>query len=199
MKKTANKSKAKSTTKVAGKKPVRKVAPKKSGVRAAAGDIITLILEDHKPLKRLIKIMKSDKPLSERKAAYKEFVPLLVAHAKPEEQTWYVAMKQDEDMREHAFEGDVEHQLADQMAEEAERAEDGDLYGARIKVLAELVEHHIKEEEEEMLPEYRKNSESEDRVALGEKYLQLKAQIEAEGSDDSPSEKKLKRSDQMYA
>lgn len=194
MKKSASKSK----TKPAAKKPVRKPAKKKS-VRAAAGDIVTLILHDHMPLKRLIKIMKSDKPFSERKAAYKEFVPLLVAHAKAEEQSLYVAMKADDDLREEAFEGDVEHQLADQMAEEAERAEEKDLYGARIKVLAELVEHHIKEEEDELLPDYRKHSEADDRVALGEKYLQLKAQIEAEGSDDSPSEGKMKRNEQLHA
>ena len=50
-----------------------------------------LILEDHKPLKQLIKIMKnSDKSLAEREAAFLKFAPLLNIHAKSEEEVLYV-------------------------------------------------------------------------------------------------------------
>ncbi|MBX2989377.1 MAG: hemerythrin domain-containing protein [Bdellovibrionaceae bacterium] len=147
----------------------------------AAEDIVQLILEDHKPLKKLIKIMKdTDKDLEERKAAFEQFAPLLVTHAKPEEQSLYVYMKKDEDTREEALEGDVEHGLADQMLEEAKRTDDEDLWTARVKVLAELVEHHIEEEEEELLPEFKKNSEPEERRKLGHIFLRLKDKIEVE-------------------
>lgn len=152
-------------------------------------DIINLILQDHKPLKELIKIMKDDEATpAERKQAFKKFAPLLVRHAKPEEQTWYVAMKKDDDTREEGLEGDVEHGLADQMAEEAKRTEDEDLLLARIKVLAELVEHHIEEEEEEMLPDYRENSELEERIEWGFAYLEAQTEIDAMGDDDAPHE-----------
>src|SRR5437868_1921736 len=58
------------------------------------GDVIPMILEDHQPLKKLIKIMKNlDKDLSERQNAFEEFAPLLVTHAKPEEQTVYTFLK----------------------------------------------------------------------------------------------------------
>lgn len=53
-------------------------------------DIIDAILEDHEPLKELIEIMKdSEKPFDQRLDAFEEFAPLLIAHAKPEEETLY--------------------------------------------------------------------------------------------------------------
>lgn len=180
------------TAKTMKKKTKRSVKKSVNRTRArdSAEDIISMILEDHKPLKSLIKIMKnSDKyDLTERQNAFEEFCPRLITHAKPEEQTMYVYMKGEEELREGGFEGDVEHQLADQMIEEAKRTEDEDLWSARVKVLAELVEHHIKEEEEELLPDFRRHSEKAERQKMGEQFLRLKSRIEAKGGVDSPSE-----------
>jgi hemerythrin superfamily protein len=166
------------------KKPVKKAAPKTN-----KEDIIEMILHDHKALKKLIKVMKnSDKDLSERQEAFEEFAPLLVVHAKPEEQTMYVFMKDDEDLREEGFEGDVEHGLADQLLEEIKRTDDEDLWGARVKVLAELVEHHIEEEEDELLPDFRKHSDIEERVQMGAKFMELKHKLEEQGGKDTVEE-----------
>jgi hypothetical protein len=143
------------------------------------GDIIELILDDHVALKRLIKILKDDEnDIGERYAAFGEFAPLLTIHAKPEEQTLYVEMKKDDDQRVDAHEGDIEHALAEQLLNEAKMTIDEDVWTAKVKVLAELVEHHIEEEEEEMLPQFRKNSDQETRLILGEKFLQLKEAID---------------------
>lgn len=153
-------------------------------------DIVNLILEDHKPLKQLIKVMKdTDKDLEVRADAFAEFAPLLISHAKPEEQVLYTFMKSDEELREEGFEGDVEHQLADQMVEEIMRTEDQDLWSARVKVLAELVEHHIEEEEEELLPDFKKNSEVKERSKMGEMFLRLKTEMLAKGGLDTVPEK----------
>lgn len=153
-------------------------------------DIINMILEDHKPLKNLIKILKNeDKDLNERKAAFEEFAILLTSHAKPEEQTIYVAMKKNEECRMYALEGDIEHGIADQLLEEIKRTEgDDDLWTARVKVLAELVEHHIEEEEEELLPVFRKASDVGHRINLGQQFLRLKTLLLQQGGEDSPKE-----------
>ncbi|MBC7458835.1 MAG: hemerythrin domain-containing protein [Bdellovibrionaceae bacterium] len=156
-------------------------------------DILNMILEDHKPLKQLIKILKNDeKDLNQRKAAFEEFAILLVSHAKPEEQTLYVAMKKKEDLRAEALEGDVEHGLADQLVEEIHRTEnDDDLWSARTKVLAELVEHHIEEEEKQLLPDYRKKSTPNERIQLGQAFLKIKTELLEQGGVDSPNEASL--------
>ncbi|RYZ80734.1 MAG: hemerythrin domain-containing protein [Proteobacteria bacterium] len=185
--KSASKTSAKKSS-AASKATVKKQAKPKQEM--AGDDIIDLILEDHKPLKKLIKVLKnSDKyDLEERQEAFEEFAPLLITHAKPEEQTLYIAMKDEEDLREEGYEGDVEHALADQLLEEIKRTDDEDLWSARVKVLAEMVEHHIEEEEEEMLPDFRKNSEVEQRAELGAIYVEKKAKLEAMGGKDSPEE-----------
>src|SRR4051794_32895214 len=95
--------------------PHTKSKPVKRAAVNQHTDLIELILEDHKLLKKLIKVMKSeDAEYEEKREAFEEFAPLLVAHAKPEEQVLYNFMKQDEDLRMEGFEGDVEHGLADQ-------------------------------------------------------------------------------------
>lgn len=156
----------------------------------ANSDIVNLILEDHKPLKKLISIMKNlDKDMETRAEAFEEFAPLLLSHAKPEEQTLYTFMKSEEESRELGFEGDVEHQLADQLVEEIMRTDDEDLWSARVKVLAELVEHHIEEEEEELLPDFKKHAEDRDRMTLGQKFLLLKTKMLEQGGLDTEREK----------
>ena len=172
-------------TKKTSKKTVTVRASKKSLEREF--DIVDLILEDHKPLKRLIKIMKdNEKSLEERQLAYKEFAPLLAKHAKPEEQILYVHMKRDKNLRTEGFEGDVEHVLAEQMLDEAKTTGDQELWSARVKVLAELVEHHIKEEEEELLPKFNKFSTTEDRVSMGIEYLEAQDNTLSDGNEREP-------------
>ncbi len=180
-------------TKKSAKKSTKRSATKQAAPQKTETDIIKLILEDHKPLKELIEVLKdSEQSFLKRSAAFEEFAPLLVSHAKPEEESLYVFMKDDEELREDGFEGDVEHSLADQMIEEIKRTEDDeDLWSARVKVLAEMVEHHIEEEEEEMLPEVKKHSKIEDRARLGEQYLKLRAKYEAMGGEDAPHEKEI--------
>lgn len=156
-----------------------------TNVQLKGSDIIDIILEDHKPLKKLIKIMKdSDQDESERFTAFNEFATTLVAHAKPEEEILYTFMKKNEELRTEGFEGDVEHAIADQLVEEIKRTTNTDLKSARIKVLAELVEHHIEEEEEELLPKFKKGSEKQQRSSMGDEFLELKIKYLAAGNDN---------------
>ncbi len=179
------------TRKVVSSKVSKRAAkPRVSGKATDPNDIVSLILKDHKPLKSLIKVLKEpEKGMGERRKAFEEFAPLLVAHAKPEEAALYSHMKRDDDLREEAFEGDAEHALADQLLEDLKTITDPDLWSAKVKVLAELVEHHIEEEEEEMLPDFQKQVSIEDRIGIGQKYLALKPQFEA---GDSPAQSDAK-------
>jgi hypothetical protein len=46
---------------------------------------------------------------------------------------------------------------------------------AKVKVLAELVEHHIEEEEEKNLPKFKRASSAQERDDLGRKYLERRS------------------------
>ncbi len=155
---------------------VRRVMSQFTGSDVQEIDIIDLIKEDHKCLKDLIKIMKSDDAtFAEKKAAFKRFVPIVTAHAKPEGATWYAVMKRDAKLKGEGLEGDVEHELVDQLCAELKRTTGKDLFMAKLKVLGEFLEHHIEEEEEDMLPDYKKNSTAAERAKLGAKYLKLRS------------------------
>lgn len=141
-------------------------------------DIVELILQDHRPLKDLIKILKNAKgDASERFEAFEKFAPLLLSHAKPEEESLYDFLKSNDEMILEGIEGDTEHGLALQLVDEIYDTVDENLWSAKVKVLAELVEHHIKEEEGAMLPHFRKHSTPEERTSLGAQYLRLRDQM----------------------
>ena len=179
---TKEKKKSKSNSKAKSHKA-------KSSSIDSDNDIVGLILTDHKALREMIETLKDEDEELEKKAeVFEQFAPTLIAHAKPEEKTLYLAMKEIDDLRSEGFEGEVEHTLADQLVEEIKRTRDEDEWMAKVKVLAELVEHHIEEEEEELLPNYKKESSKEDRFELGIQFLDAKAEIESEGSDDAPPE-----------
>lgn len=157
-------------------------------------DIIGLILDDHKIIKELIETMKDeDADQDELRDAFDEFAPTLLAHAKPEEQTLYKRMKEMKELRSGGFEAEVEHALAEQLIEEIKSTKDKETWRAKVKVLAEIVEHHVEEEEKEFLPDFKKESEKEDREQLGEQFLALKQEFEAQGSDDAPSEAQMEK------
>lgn len=141
-------------------------------------EIVDLIKNDHKEIKELIEVMKSEESSDiEIAEAFSEFKYFLTAHAKPEEEVLYNFMKSngDEEIQLLAHEGDVEHTLADQLVEEAGNEEDKLKFRANVKVLAELVEHHIEEEEEEILPKLSKKVDLDTRRELANEYLMLRA------------------------
>lgn len=143
------------------------------------GDIISLILRDHRPLKKLIETLKDDElEKAGKEAALEEFALKLTSHAKAEEQTLYVQMKEYKELRVESFEGDTEHAIADQLVQEINATPDDDEWNAKVKVLAEMVEHHIEEEEETILAEVKEKMAAKVRLAVGAAYTEIKEELD---------------------
>lgn len=93
----------------------------------------------------------------------------LTIHARIEEEIFYPAVREagkatEQDMIDEAV---VEHASAkDLIAQLEEMDPEDDLYDAKVKVLGELIDHHVEEEEDEMFPKARKLKL--DMLALGE-------------------------------
>ena len=147
-------------------------------------DITALILRDHEPIKELILILKdSEVSITKKRPAYAEFEKILSHHAKAEEKSLYVHMKKEDNLRLEGLEGDVEHTLADQLIKEIDQIKnDDDTWMAKVKVLSELVDHHVKEEEKEVLKQVRKEFDVDTRIEIGKEYSQLLSQFQAMGS-----------------
>ncbi|MGE4133607.1 MAG: hemerythrin domain-containing protein [Bdellovibrionales bacterium] len=164
--------------------------------KSSGQEITDYIMKDHKEIRECLKIMKdSEADIGDREDAFFRFIPLFVAHAKPEECVLYSHLKSFEDLRTLGFEGETEHDLAERMLAAAERSRDDDVWCARIKVLAELVEHHIEEEEKTILPAFKKKTDADERKQLGEQFLDAKAEFSPEQRGKAPRS----REDQLYA
>ncbi|HUR69269.1 MAG TPA: hemerythrin domain-containing protein [Candidatus Thermoplasmatota archaeon] len=153
-------------------------------------DAIKLLEEDHKLVKRLLKEheeLPHGQP--ERKRAHAErIIRELMVHERIEEEIFYPAYKRaaDEEGRELVAEAKEEHHVVDLIIEELQSVElDAEDFDAKFTVLKENVEHHIKEEEEEMFPDAKKLLKDK-LETLGDAMLQYKeeltAQIEAPAS-----------------
>ena len=142
-------------------------------------DIIDLILSDHQALKEMIRILKNcDVALRERQKKLEQFVPLLINHAQSEERALYLFMELTGDFRQQSFEGEVEHELAELIVESLIIEKDEDMWSAKTKVLADLVEHHIQNEESEILRDVKMMTTTEERFEMGQKYIEFKMQYD---------------------
>lgn len=127
-----------------------------------ADDAVNLLMRDHKEVKALFKqydkLANAEAPASERAAMAAEICSKLTVHATVEEELFYPAAREllgdDEDLVDEAT---VEHASAKDLIAQIENASPDDpLYDAKVKVLAEYIDHHVKEEEGEMFPKVRK-------------------------------------------
>jgi len=132
---------------------------------------IKLLAAEHETIRTETKILRNlDIPQTERKRSFARLLPLLTLHNKKEEKIVYSFMKlcdQDE-LRIWALEGKEEHLLMDQLIRKMLAVDiSGEEWSAKAKVLAELVDHHIDEEEQEIFPALARelNEDSDEQLA----------------------------------
>lgn len=167
------------------KKPIKARAPatKKDSSRF---NIIAAVKRDHEDLKKFIEVMKDeDVDIDEKEEAYSMFSELLKSHASSEEKALYQKCLDEEDLGIETNESFVEHQVATLLMEAIDRSTDPDRKIAQIKVLAESVEHHIEEEEDEFLPEVKKHFSSEELTEMAEDFLSLRRGSQRKASEEN--------------
>jgi hemerythrin-like domain-containing protein len=109
---------------------------------------------------------------------------MLTVHATIEEEIFYPAARDvlpEEDLVDEAT---VEHATAkDLIAQIESMLPDEDLYDAKVKVLGEYIDHHVKEEEEEMFPKVR--SAGLDVAAVGEQLKARQEELMSEAAENA--------------
>jgi hypothetical protein len=147
-------------------------------------DAIALLIEDHKRVQQLFKqfekLKESDEASDEDKAAIVAMACAdLTIHAQIEEEIFYPAARDAIDEQDLLDEAEVEHASAkDLIAQLAEMQPGDELYEAKFTVLGEYVNHHVKEEQDEMFPKVKKAGLDLD--ALGEELMQRRQELMAE-------------------
>ena len=144
-----------------------------------AKDAIALLKADHEAVSQLFAEYEKTKSVSNKKALVAEICTSLSVHAQVEEEIFYPAVQQALKDKLMVPEAIIEQATMKSLIGQLEGVEpDGEMYDARVKVLAEYVTHHVKEEHAEMFPKAK--ASSLDMMDLGARMAARKAELLAE-------------------
>lgn len=137
-----------------------------------AGDVVDLILADHRKFEDLLRQVRSNE--ADRRAALAELSATLVAHAEAEEKEVYPALRRkdaiDSEESEHSKEEHAEgHEALLDLLEAGDP--DSDEFGEAIENLTEELSHHMDEEERTILNPARKEVPEDTRRDLGLRFM----------------------------
>jgi hemerythrin superfamily protein len=169
--------------------PTSPKSPAKTATKRASADAIEMLTADHKEVKALFKqyatLVEADGDSAEKQEIAQQICQMLTVHATIEEELFYPAAREvlgaDEDLVDEA---DVEHSTAkDLIAQFEDSAEPDDamfdaMFDAKVKVLGEYIDHHVKEEEGQMFPKVKKAKL--DTASIGAEMAQRKTELMAE-------------------
>lgn len=152
----------------------RKAAAAKSTTAkpaAAKTDAISLLKADHKSVKKMFKDFgkRKDKMSdAEKETLVAQICRELTIHTKIEDEIFYPAVRNAVDDEDLVNEATVEHASARDLITQLQSMSVTDpLYDAKVTVLGEYVDHHVREEQDEMFPKAKKAKL--DMAALGKK------------------------------
>jgi hemerythrin-like domain-containing protein len=150
--------------------------------KQAAKDAIALLTEDHRQVKKMFKeyeaLVDEDAPDDQKETVARLICQLLTVHATIEEEIFYPAAEAalEEEGADLLDEAEVEHASAKELIAQIESSSPKmPLYDARVIVLGEYVDHHVKEEENELFPKVKKSNM--DVEAVGARLLERKKEL----------------------
>ncbi|KQW82587.1 hemerythrin domain-containing protein [Brevundimonas sp. Root1279] len=110
-------------------------------------DAIAMLKADHRKVEEIFAAFESARSRDKKQALAEQACLELKVHTVIEEEIFYPACKGniEEDLLKEAY---VEHDGAKQLINEIEAGgPEDDFYDAKVKVLSEMIEHHVEEEE----------------------------------------------------
>jgi hypothetical protein len=150
---------------------------RKRETEAASPNAFELLEQDHREVEEWFDEYDELKEDDNRKGELAEKICLaLKVHAQIEEEIFYPKAREatkDNDLIDEAV---VEHATVKNLIGEIEAMEVGEeLYDAKMRVLGEMVKHHIREEEEELFPELE--AAQMDLGAVGKEIAERKEEL----------------------
>ena len=177
----------------------------KRSASTQALDAIAMLMADHKKVKKLFSHfdkLKEEGGDDEKSAIVDQICNELKIHTELEEEIFYPAVRKaidDSDLMDEAL---VEHAGAkDLIAQLEDASPEDDLYDAKVTVLGEQIEHHVKEEEGSIFPKAKKakvdtealgSTMTKRKIALMDK-MGMNAEEDASDDEDAKPARAAKR------
>ncbi len=148
-------------------------------------DALRMLKDDHDKVKGLFEKFQNARRDDERKGEIAQTIcKELTVHTQLEEEIFYPAVREAIDDDDVMNEAVVEHGSAKELIAEIEKmSPDEDMFDAKVKVLGEFVNHHIREEQNEMFPQVRKTDL--DLNALAERMRSRKQQLVGDEAEEA--------------
>ena len=158
----------------------RKVAPAKKKAGTAAQDAIALLKADHRQVEDWFEQFERARTGDRKVKLAASICEALTIHATIEEEIFYPAFLEATGEDDLHHEAEVEHVCAKRLIEDiSESGPDDEHFEARVKVLAEMIKHHVKEEEQRDGMFAKAKQAEMDLKALGEQMAERKAALGA--------------------
>ena len=145
-------------------------------------DVLDTLEKEHDEVQALLKKLVDSEKAAERTQLVKKIKAALVPHSRAEEKVVYdaiLAVRGDKEAKIDGNEGYFEHAHADMALKKLSTIKPATSpeFTAAAKVLKELLDHHIKEEESDVWRDVRKHFNGEQRVELNRKYEAAKKRV----------------------
>ena len=147
---------------------------------------IDLLIQDHEKIKKLLEQISSttERAAKTRVDVLAQIEAELLSHTQIEEKIFYPAYRDASDKEgvRMFHEAVEEHRAVSELVlpDLLKTQPDTVQFSGRMKVLKELLEHHIEEEESEMFPEARELLKDDELTRLGKEMEAMKKTIKAE-------------------
>lgn len=143
----------------------------------------TLLKNDHDEIRRMLdEFIQLDPAAGElRREVAARLITELRIHQQLEEQIFYPAIQRAHraELDDEVYEGREEHHIIEILSAEIEAREPGEPeFKAKMQVLRESVEHHLREEEEELFPQVDAHL-GDQLLEVGERMAALRGELAA--------------------
>jgi len=147
----------------------------------ADADILDTLRIEHDEVKTLLSDLQDASTPGERRALVQSIRLALIPHTKAEEKVVYDAVLalRDRDARIDGHEGYLEHEWASKTLQRLDSISDVNSpeHVATAKVLKELVEHHISEEERNVWRDVKKHFSDKERIRMNLAFIAAKSRV----------------------
>jgi len=145
-------------------------------------DPIELLKNDHDEVEDLFEQYEKsgDRAMAKKQELFLQIRDALTIHMDIEETIFYPAVKaiRDEEIKDEVREADEEHHLVKILLGELSKMTPSDeQFDAKMTVLKENIEHHVEEEESELLPDAKKKLTDELLEQLGDEMEERKEKL----------------------
>ena len=147
----------------------------------AKQDAIALLKADHREVEGWFEQFEKTRSDKKKQELADKICTALKVHTQIEEEIFYPAFLEATGDKDIHHEAEVEHAGAKNLIAQIEKmTPDDDYYDAKVKVLSEMIKHHVKEEEQRdgMFAEAKKSDM--DLAALGEEMAARKRELMAQ-------------------